>query len=103
MSGLNCGKVERGLQVIDSAPNKVVDIASANSLICPSMIKGLTRDDLIAMMKRKQGKRTAKQYAEELGVSAGYLCEIYLGRRNPGDRILSQFGLTERVIYEKVS
>jgi hypothetical protein len=90
-------------QAPDSEANKIIDIEFANSLNSPSMIKGLTRDELIGLMKRRQGKRTSKEYASELGISASYLCEIYLGRRNPGDAILAKFGLTDRVIYEKAS
>ena len=57
------------------------------------MGKKLTTEQVVEMMKRKQGKRSLRSFAKELGVSAPFLCDIYKGRRRPGEKILVHLGL----------
>lgn len=58
--------------------------------------KRLTADDVIRMMRAKQGKRSDSEFASALGISKAYLCDLYKGRRTPGETILSQLGLVKR-------
>lgn len=47
---------------------------------------------------------TLRQFAEELGVTFGYISDIYNNRRSPGPKILKRFGIGKkrRVIVEYV-
>jgi transcriptional regulator with XRE-family HTH domain len=62
----------------------------------------MTQDDLIKMLKREQGKKSLRQFAEEIGISAPYLSDIYKGRRMGGKKVLDYFGLekTTTVVTE---
>ena len=61
------------------------------------VVKTFTHDKVIDMLKKRQGKRSLREFARELNVSAAYLSDIYKGRRNPGPAILEHFGLSKRV------
>lgn len=56
-------------------------------------MKIYTRDDVIRMLKNRQGSKRAKHFAEELKVSAPYLNDVYAGNRPPSPKILSFLGL----------
>jgi transcriptional regulator with XRE-family HTH domain len=64
----------------------------------------ISKDDIIAMMKAEQGDRSLRSLAKKLGVSPGYISEIYSGGRNPGEAVLDYFdiGLTRNYIVEYV-
>lgn len=64
--------------------------------------KMLTRDQVIEMLKENQGERSIRQQAITLGVSAAYLSDVYLGRRDPGPAILRHFHLRKRVTQQIV-
>jgi predicted XRE-type DNA-binding protein len=48
---------------------------------------------------RKAGSQKAA--AEKLGVSQPYICDLLAGNRQPGEKILSQFGLKKEVVFVK--
>ena len=52
-----------------------------------------TREDVIRMLKSKQGSKRAKYFAQELNVSAPYLNDVYAGNRPPSEKILAFLGL----------
>ena len=62
-------------------------------------VKQITQEQVIQLMKRRQGKRTAKELAEELGITPQYLSDIYLGKREPGPSVLDKLGLEKEVLY----
>ena len=62
--------------------------------------KTLKQDKVVEMLRKKQGKRSLRQFARDLGISAPYLSDIYKGRRNPGPAILSQIGIEKQVVTE---
>ena len=62
--------------------------------------KQLTKSEVLAKMKKQQGKRTAREYAAELGISPAYLSDIYAGKREPGPAILDRLGLVLVPKYE---
>lgn len=66
-------------------------------------VKLLRREQVIALLKQKQGDLTGTEFAKRLGISGSFLTEIYKGRRDPGETILSQLGLSKRVLYEKTA
>lgn len=62
-------------------------------------MKSLTKQQVIELMKKQQGKRAAREYAEELGISAVYLSDIYNGRRDPGRSVLEALHLERDTVY----
>lgn len=56
-------------------------------------MKILTKSDVINFMHKTQGKRTAREFAKELGVGESYLSDVYRGKREPGPSILARLGL----------
>lgn len=67
------------------------------------MAKAMTNAQVIALMKKRQGDRTAKEFARELGISGAYLCDIYKSVRAPGESVLSKLGIVKRIVYETQS
>jgi transcriptional regulator with XRE-family HTH domain len=55
----------------------------------------LKRDDVVALLQKRQGDRTQIQFCAEVGCSQSYLSEIYRGTRDPGQLILQWLGLEE--------
>lgn len=64
------------------------------------MKKTLTLADVIGILRKKQGGRTNRDFAAELGISGQFLGDIYEGRRTPGEKVLTPLGLKSRMIYE---
>ena len=64
-------------------------------------MKRLTQSQVIELLKKRQGVRPAKDLAEELGISAAYLCEIYNGNREPGPAVLTGLGLEREIMYRE--
>jgi transcriptional regulator with XRE-family HTH domain len=61
------------------------------------VVKTFTQDKVVEMLRKKQGNRSLRALARELGISPAYLSDIYKGRRNPGPAILDGFGLHKKV------
>lgn len=74
----------------------MIDTISEASVSSECMAKVMKHADVIALLRRLQGERNSKQFAQELGISASYLSDIYLGKRSPGKKILSVLGLKRR-------
>ena len=52
----------------------------------------IDRDEFIRMLKREQGSLSDSQFANHIGVSPQYMSDVYLGRRDPGEKIAEFFG-----------
>ena len=52
---------------------------------------------LIRELRARQGQRSLRRFARELGISAAYLSDIYLGRSEPGPKVLEPLGLRKRI------
>ena len=65
----------------------------------------MDREFIIRELRKRQGGRSLRQFAKHLGISAPYLSDIYLGKRDPGPAILSQMKLvkivTRSVVYRR--
>lgn len=61
-------------------------------------MKPITKEQVIEILKKRQGDRSAKALAEELGVSPAYLSDVYAGNRDPGPSILEHLGLEKQEI-----
>lgn len=67
--------------------------------------KSYTADEVIGMLKKEQGAKSLREFAGVIGITPGYLCDLYKGNRTPGETILSRFGLAKKTVtlYEKVA
>lgn len=78
-----------------------------NPAVAKKTVKTLTVDEVIAMMRDEQAEAelSLRQYAAKLGITPGYLVDLYKGNRTPGPTILSRFGLAKKTVtlYEKVA
>lgn len=55
---------------------------------------------VVALLRKKQGKISQKDYAVVVGISSQYLSDIYQLRRMPGPSVLKYLGL-ERGYWRK--
>lgn len=93
-------------QVDVNKPKKVERISlqsSADRRKTLDVKRTLTADDVLEMMRKQMGDRTQTAYANELGITPQYLCDILQRRRDPGPKVLSRLGLTQSVKYERTA
>lgn len=76
-----------------------LDTLANNAYDLPVRRKTYKTEDVLEMLKRKQGKTSLRQFAIELGISAPYLSDIYKGQRLPGPAVLEKLGLVRKVPY----
>ncbi len=62
-------------------------------------MKRLTKESIISLLRKKQGDRSAKELAADLGVTPQYLSDVFLGRREPGPAILRGLRLEAEITY----
>jgi transcriptional regulator with XRE-family HTH domain len=71
------------------------------------MKKTFNRDQVIGLLRERQGGRLASDLAREIGVTKSYISDLFADRRNPGPKILHYLGLVAEVktevIYRKVA
>lgn len=48
---------------------------------------------MVEMLKQKQGSQSLRRYAKAIGCSAPYLSDVYLGKRDPGPKLLNHLEL----------
>lgn len=66
-------------------------------------MKKLTKDQVIELLRKKQGSRSAKELADELEITPQYLSDIFLGRRDIGPAVLDKLGLERDVTYRPMA
>lgn len=62
------------------------------------MAKIVTHDAVIARLKKMQGDRSIREFADELRVSAMLLSQIYRGKRGIGKRIAKRLKLKKNPV-----
>jgi hypothetical protein len=64
----------------------------------------MTETEVLDVIKAARGEKSIRDFAKEIGVSHSYVADILDGRRKPGAKILSCFGIgkTRRTIVEYV-
>ena len=68
----------------------------------------LNSEQLLAKLRKAQGKRSLREFSASIGISVGNLHDVLNGRRRPGAAILDYMGLGERTtsvtvyVYKKV-
>lgn len=64
----------------------------------------MNHNDAIALLKRKQGRRTLSAFARDIGVTVAYLSDVYRGNRQVGPKLLELVRLKKtrriQVTYE---
>lgn len=60
----------------------------------------MKRSDVIRMLRRRQGSRSLRTFAAELGCSPSYLSDLYRSRRDPGPMVLQWLGLKREATVE---
>jgi transcriptional regulator with XRE-family HTH domain len=66
--------------------------------MCERM-KQLTQSQVLDFLRKRQGNRSSKELAEELGISASYLSEVFSGKREPGPSVIAKLGLERKILY----
>ena len=62
----------------------------------------LTSGEVISVLRKEQGEKKTKEYAEEFGVSRQWLEAVYSGKFEPGASIVKQLGFKRVTMYEAV-
>lgn len=62
----------------------------------------MTKDELLQHLRQQVAETgTQKDLAVKLGVSAAYLGDVLMGRKEPGKKLLKSLGLRRESIYLK--
>lgn len=59
----------------------------------------LTQDEVIALLRKRQGDKTNREFALELGIHETYLSQLVLKNRDLTDKVLNRLGLEKRTVY----
>jgi transcriptional regulator with XRE-family HTH domain len=59
------------------------------------------KDDVVEKLKEGQGAQSLRSYARSIGCSASYLSDIYLGKREPGPKVLAHLDLELKITVTK--
>jgi hypothetical protein len=62
----------------------------------------MTKDAVVRMLKQKQGNRSLRAFANEVGVTAAYINDIYQGRREPGPAVQRYLRVRRQVRVEYI-
>ena len=58
----------------------------------------MTEEEVIDLIKEAQGEKTLREFGDEIGVTAAYISDVYNGRRSPGAKILTPFGIGKSIV-----
>ena len=61
--------------------------------------KRYSRDEVLEILRKRQGEGTQNKLADDLGVSSAYLSDVFLGRRDVGVKILDALGMYREWSY----
>ena len=56
-------------------------------------------EDVIKLLKTRQGTRTQEDFAGEIGISFQLLSNVLMAKRMPGQKILKFLKLKKQVVY----
>jgi hypothetical protein len=85
------------LQVAENKPTISLALSANVAYTLHVKRKTYQAKDVVEMLKKKQGERSLRQFATDMGISAAYLSDIYKGNRRPGKVVLQNLGLTARI------
>lgn len=95
--------MQANLQDAENRLNLGLDSLSADIGQSASMRAGkqYTVEQVLDILRKRQGDRTQREFAAELGITAQYLCDLYLRKRDPGEAVLRNLGIVRRTVYEQ--
>jgi hypothetical protein len=63
------------------------------------------KEDVVEQLRKEQGERSLRDYANDIGCSATYLSLVYNGKREPAGKLLDHLDLERKeiktVTYQK--
>lgn len=63
-------------------------------------VKIISHDEVLAALRRKQGHRSLREFAVDLGISAAYLSDVYSKNRQPGKKLLKSLGMAKESVRQ---
>lgn len=63
-------------------------------------IESLDLDGFLRFLKEKQGTQSDRKFAQSLGVSPGYLSDVYKRRTVPGESITRPLSARRALVFE---
>lgn len=87
----------------ENKSNPVVDTSARKRTLSIVAKKTMNVEQVRSLMKKQQGERSLRTFARDLGITPAYLSDLYLGRRDPGEKVLSKLNIQRRIIYEQVA
>jgi transcriptional regulator with XRE-family HTH domain len=67
------------------------------------MLRGYTTEDVLKMLRYRQGEKTQREFAAEIEITQQHLSDVLAGNRGPGTKILAYLGLEPGFIKGKVA
>jgi len=61
--------------------------------------KRYSRDEVLEMLRERQGEGTQQELAADLGITPQYLCDVFQGKRHLGAKILEALGMYREWSY----
>jgi hypothetical protein len=61
--------------------------------------KFFSLEQIILMLKSRQGGRNSSQYAKDLGVSRQFMSDVMSGTRGPSKEMLDSIGMERILLY----
>ena len=76
-------------------------VTAVDARLYPMKRRQYTADEVVNILRKRQGERTQREFAAELGITQQYLCDLYARHRDPGDTVIDKLGMTRRTVYEE--
>lgn len=61
-------------------------------------MKTYSDKEIMDALRRRQGEKSYRAFAKEIGVSYAHLREVMIGTRSPGQKFLDYLGLRSAII-----
>jgi transcriptional regulator with XRE-family HTH domain len=62
-------------------------------------MKTIKTHEIPVLLRKRQGDRTQKELAEELGISPQHLGDLLMGNRMPGKALRRKIGIEKRITF----
>lgn len=98
-----CKKPPQGTSIENKANKNsfgVLTPLAERAYVADVKSKVFSAEEVIERLQKMQGDKSLRAFADEIGITPAYLCDLYKGRRNPGDKVLSHLGLAKRPMPE---
>ena len=58
-------------------------------------IMALSKENIVRLLRERQGTQSLRAYARSLNCSAAYLSDVYADKREPGPKLLEALGIAK--------